>query len=126
MSCLNVTHTKSIAYQTVASLTVFLSGGNGAISAFLTFVSCSPPPCSCPTSFLLSEENAYKENLVKSQFVACMATCHSLTKIDGQLSGDPLDLKMFEATGWVSYCLSKRRVNMNAISDFPLSEQVIK
>uniref|UniRef100_A0A665UU48 Polyamine-transporting ATPase 13A3 n=1 Tax=Echeneis naucrates TaxID=173247 RepID=A0A665UU48_ECHNA len=52
-------------------------------------------------SFLLSEENAYKENLVKSQFVACMATCHSLTKIEGQLSGDPLDLKMFEATGWI-------------------------
>lgn len=53
------------------------------------------------SSFHLSEENAYKESLVKSQFVACMATCHSLTKIDGQLSGDPLDLKMFEATGWI-------------------------
>ncbi|XP_076007323.1 polyamine-transporting ATPase 13A3 isoform X2 [Genypterus blacodes] len=51
--------------------------------------------------FHLSEENAYKESLVKSQFVACMATCHSLTKIEGQLSGDPLDLKMFEATGWI-------------------------
>ncbi len=54
----------------------------------------------------VSEENAYKENLVKSQFVACMATCHSLTKIEGQLSGDPLDLKMFEATGWVSSSIS--------------------
>ncbi|XP_006637789.1 polyamine-transporting ATPase 13A3 isoform X1 [Lepisosteus oculatus] len=51
--------------------------------------------------FLLSEENAYKEALVKSHFVACMATCHSLTKIEGVLSGDPLDLKMFEATGWI-------------------------
>ncbi|XP_008405076.1 probable cation-transporting ATPase 13A3 isoform X3 [Poecilia reticulata] len=51
--------------------------------------------------FHLSEESANKENLVKSQFVACMATCHSLTKIEGQLSGDPLDLKMFEATGWI-------------------------
>uniref|UniRef100_A0A3Q3RG26 Polyamine-transporting ATPase 13A3 n=1 Tax=Mastacembelus armatus TaxID=205130 RepID=A0A3Q3RG26_9TELE len=51
-------------------------------------------------SFHLSEESAYKQNLVKSHFVACMATCHSLTKIEGQLSGDPLDLKMFEATGW--------------------------
>ncbi|CAG08103.1 unnamed protein product [Tetraodon nigroviridis] len=57
-------------------------------------------------SFYRSEENAYKENLVKSQFVACMATCHSLTKIEGQLSGDPLDLKMFEATGWELYELS--------------------
>ncbi|KAK5623716.1 hypothetical protein CRENBAI_007561 [Crenichthys baileyi] len=51
--------------------------------------------------FHLSEESAHKENLVRSQFVACMATCHSLTKIEGQLSGDPLDLKMFEATGWI-------------------------
>ncbi|XP_053369609.1 polyamine-transporting ATPase 13A3 [Clarias gariepinus] len=48
-----------------------------------------------------SEENAYKESLVKSHFVACMASCHSLTKIEGKLSGDPLDLKMFEATGWI-------------------------
>uniref|UniRef100_A0A673YKD8 ATPase 13A3 n=1 Tax=Salmo trutta TaxID=8032 RepID=A0A673YKD8_SALTR len=53
-------------------------------------------------TFHLSEENAYKDTLVKSQFVACMATCHSLTNIDGKLSGDPLDLKMFEATGWVN------------------------
>ncbi|KAM4770721.1 polyamine-transporting ATPase 13A3 isoform 2-T2 [Rhinophrynus dorsalis] len=51
--------------------------------------------------FLLPEEKACSESLVKSQFVACMATCHSLTKIDGVLSGDPLDLKMFEAIGWI-------------------------
>ncbi|KAJ8686576.1 hypothetical protein QAD02_022370 [Eretmocerus hayati] len=29
-----------------------------------------------------------------------MVTCHSITIIDGQLIGDPLDLKMFESTGW--------------------------
>ncbi|XP_042314211.1 LOW QUALITY PROTEIN: polyamine-transporting ATPase 13A3 [Sceloporus undulatus] len=51
--------------------------------------------------FLLPEESACSEALVKSPFVACMATCHSLTKIEGVLSGDPLDLKMFEATGWI-------------------------
>uniref|UniRef100_A0A2K6GAS8 ATPase 13A3 n=1 Tax=Propithecus coquereli TaxID=379532 RepID=A0A2K6GAS8_PROCO len=51
--------------------------------------------------FLLPEENVCNEVLVKSQFVACMATCHSLTKIGGVLSGDPLDLKMFEAIGWI-------------------------
>ncbi|XP_058043326.1 polyamine-transporting ATPase 13A3 isoform X2 [Ahaetulla prasina] len=51
--------------------------------------------------FQLPEESACKESLVRSPFVACMATCHSLTKIEGVLSGDPLDLKMFEATGWV-------------------------
>uniref|UniRef100_A0A670ZUH8 Polyamine-transporting ATPase 13A3 n=1 Tax=Pseudonaja textilis TaxID=8673 RepID=A0A670ZUH8_PSETE len=51
--------------------------------------------------FQLPEESACTEALVRSPFVACMATCHSLTKIEGLLSGDPLDLKMFEATGWV-------------------------
>ncbi|XP_019388479.1 PREDICTED: probable cation-transporting ATPase 13A3 isoform X1 [Crocodylus porosus] len=51
--------------------------------------------------FLLPEERACSEGLVKSPFVACMATCHSLTKIEGVLSGDPLDLKMFEAIGWI-------------------------
>ncbi|KAH9590894.1 hypothetical protein MS3_00003396 [Schistosoma haematobium] len=32
--------------------------------------------------------------------VECMATCHSLTQIDGVLSGDPLDVKMFQSTKW--------------------------
>lgn len=39
--------------------------------------------------------------LPKGAFLIGMATCHSLTIIEGQLSGDPLDLKMFEATNWV-------------------------
>ncbi|KAI0472027.1 hypothetical protein GGR56DRAFT_667735 [Xylariaceae sp. FL0804] len=29
-----------------------------------------------------------------------MATCHSLRSVDGELVGDPLDLKMFQFTGW--------------------------
>ncbi|XP_058492092.1 polyamine-transporting ATPase 13A3-like isoform X1 [Solea solea] len=52
-------------------------------------------------SFSPPESEAAKESLVNSRFVACMATCHSLTKIEGELCGDPLDLKMFNATGWV-------------------------
>uniref|UniRef100_A0A3Q3IU56 Polyamine-transporting ATPase 13A3 n=1 Tax=Monopterus albus TaxID=43700 RepID=A0A3Q3IU56_MONAL len=51
--------------------------------------------------FFPPEPNAAKESLVNSTFVACMTTCHSLTKIEGKLSGDPLDLKMFRATGWI-------------------------
>ncbi|KAG7227155.1 hypothetical protein INR49_013953 [Caranx melampygus] len=51
-------------------------------------------------SFTPPESDAAKESLVNSAFVACMASCHSLTKIEGELSGDPLDLKMFSATGW--------------------------
>ena len=33
-----------------------------------------------------------------------MATCHSLTTIEGVLTGDPLDLKMFNGTQWVGPC----------------------
>ena len=29
-----------------------------------------------------------------------MATCHSLRVVNGELIGDPLDVKMFEFTGW--------------------------
>ncbi|XP_062987807.1 probable cation-transporting ATPase 13A4 [Elgaria multicarinata webbii] len=34
--------------------------------------------------------------------LACgaMASCHSLVLLDGKIQGDPLDLKMFEATHW--------------------------
>ncbi|XP_049888726.1 polyamine-transporting ATPase 13A3-like isoform X1 [Epinephelus moara] len=52
-------------------------------------------------SFSPPESDAANETLVNTVFVACMATCHSLTKIEGELSGDPLDLKMFNATGWI-------------------------
>uniref|UniRef100_A0AAY4A9C8 Cation-transporting ATPase n=1 Tax=Denticeps clupeoides TaxID=299321 RepID=A0AAY4A9C8_9TELE len=52
-------------------------------------------------SFSQPEHDPYKDCPVESPFLACMATCHSLTKINGELSGDPLDLKMFNATGWI-------------------------
>ena len=40
-----------------------------------------------------------------SPLMAAMASCHSLTIIDGSVQGDPLDLKMFQSTGWVSLSL---------------------
>ncbi|XP_077288142.1 polyamine-transporting ATPase anne boleyn isoform X2 [Arctopsyche grandis] len=30
-----------------------------------------------------------------------MNVCHSLTVLDDQITGDPLDVKMFESTGWI-------------------------
>lgn len=30
-----------------------------------------------------------------------LACCHSLTSVNGNLIGDPLDIKMFEWTGWI-------------------------
>ncbi|XP_052761009.1 polyamine-transporting ATPase 13A3-like isoform X1 [Mya arenaria] len=38
--------------------------------------------------------------LPRCKFMTGMATCHSLTIIDGVLSGDPLELIMFESIGW--------------------------
>ena len=34
-------------------------------------------------------------------FLQGMATCHSLTTIEGKLSGDPIDVIMFEGTEWI-------------------------
>lgn len=36
----------------------------------------------------------------RSAFMAMLTTCHSLRVVDDELVGDPLDLKMFEFTGW--------------------------
>uniref|UniRef100_A0A0A9WMI9 Cation-transporting ATPase n=3 Tax=Lygus hesperus TaxID=30085 RepID=A0A0A9WMI9_LYGHE len=37
---------------------------------------------------------------IMSPVLHAMASCHSLTKIDGVLCGDPLELSMFESTEW--------------------------
>jgi cation-transporting P-type ATPase 13A2 len=42
----------------------------------------------------------YSKNLDQGDLIEAMATCHSLTYINGELAGDPLDLKMFEFTRW--------------------------
>lgn len=36
----------------------------------------------------------------KSKMLEAMASCHSITRIHGDLAGDPLDCKMFEFTNW--------------------------
>ena len=40
-----------------------------------------------------------------------MATCHSLRVVDDELLGDPLDVKMFEFTGW-SFEETARKANV--------------
>ncbi|VDM70355.1 unnamed protein product, partial [Strongylus vulgaris] len=37
----------------------------------------------------------------RGELVTAIATCHSLTRINGVLHGDPLDLILFQQTGWV-------------------------
>lgn len=36
-----------------------------------------------------------------SPLIQAMATCHSLIKLNGHLTGNPLDVKLFEAIEWV-------------------------
>jgi len=33
-------------------------------------------------------------------FVEAMASCTEITYVNGNLVGDPLDVKMFDVTGW--------------------------
>lgn len=40
---------------------------------------------------------------LKDRLLAAMATCHSLTIIEGEIAGDPLDVIMFQATNWVRH-----------------------
>lgn len=40
-------------------------------------------------------------NKSENLFLESMASCHSITYVDNDLIGDPLDVKMFEATNWV-------------------------
>jgi hypothetical protein len=54
------------------------------------------------------EEVRDASTLAPGPLLSAMASCHSLTVIDGVMSGDPLDLNMFHATGWVSYQLLPR------------------
>ena len=40
-------------------------------------------------------------NLNTTLFLEGMASCTAITYVNGKLVGDPLDVKMFEKTGWV-------------------------
>lgn len=41
------------------------------------------------------------ERLPSDHLLYGMVTCHSITIMSGEMKGDPLDLKMFESTGWM-------------------------
>jgi len=47
-----------------------------------------------------------KQLPTSSHLLRGMAVCHSLTYVKGNIVGDPLDLKMFAATGWVRIIIS--------------------
>lgn len=49
---------------------------------------------------VISEEEEPGFSALHKAVFNTMATCHSLREVDNELLGDPLDLKMFEFTGW--------------------------
>lgn len=58
-------------------------------------------------SMILEDENLYGEEspyslLGDPEIVLkeCMASCHAITRVKGELIGDPLEVKMFETTRW--------------------------
>jgi cation-transporting ATPase 13A3/4/5 len=54
---------------------------------------------------LFTNELTCVSNLTKNnnnnRIIEIMSTCNSINKINGILSGDPLDLKLFEFTKWL-------------------------
>jgi cation-transporting ATPase 13A3/4/5 len=54
---------------------------------------------------MLNKDNDHwkinKHKDINSYFIENLATCHSLTKVNDKLMGDPIDIRMFESTGWI-------------------------
>ena len=48
-----------------------------------------------------SQKHKQKQMSNEELLLEVLASCHSLTSVAGSLIGDPLDIKMFESTGWV-------------------------
>ena len=49
-----------------------------------------------------------------SLLVQTMASCHSLVKIEGDLTGYPMDIKLFEAINWVRLVAYHENVSVGA------------
>lgn len=47
-----------------------------------------------------SERDPTVDYRIRNAVLYVMATCHSLRKVNSDLIGDPLDIKMFEFTHW--------------------------
>ena len=57
-------------------------------------------------------------------FLVCMASCHSLTILDNNIIGDPLDIKMFESTKWIlGLSLYKLLISRILTNDYYFGEQ---
>ena len=54
--------------------------------------------------------------------VEAMASCTAISYVDGSLVGDPLDVQMFEATGWILDEQNQRKEDLNDIDQMIIAE----
>ena len=73
----------------------------------------SEAPDILPAAFY--ERDPTVDYRIHKQILYTMATCHSLRLVDGELVGDPLDLKMFDFTGW---CFDEGEQQQNGFAHF--------
>ena len=45
-----------------------------------------------------SQKTRKKE--LRQLYIECLACCHGATRVEGKIIGDPIDVEMFESTGW--------------------------
>jgi len=46
------------------------------------------------------QNSVNKPKDLKKLFIECLSCCHGITRVNGKIIGDPIDVKMFEASGW--------------------------
>lgn len=53
--------------------------------------------------YILSFKRVVHEpwSIRNGQLIKTLASCHSLSRIGTEITGDPLDVKMFDSTKWV-------------------------
>ncbi|KAK6765485.1 hypothetical protein RB195_025409 [Necator americanus] len=68
---------------------------------FQTLRAVNPGTEAVPPTFTEEKTEMNPEHLPSNrELITAIATCHSLTRINGKLHGDPLDLILFNQTGW--------------------------
>ncbi|PYH40684.1 putative P-type ATPase [Aspergillus saccharolyticus JOP 1030-1] len=74
-------------------LGIRIVNNNASFSSLISSFRCGTP---IPADISITQNKINRYDSI----LHAMATCHSLRVIDGELLGDPLDVKMFEFTGW--------------------------
>ena len=78
-----------------------VGSGQSSFATYTDDVNSLEPPRTGDKPWWLSESAALDNQLHATQFLEAMATCAGITYFNGTLVGDPMDVIMFQCTGWV-------------------------